>query len=129
MYICGSPQRRITLGILYGYKMLPQIMALIFALSIRKIKIKGLDDAKYMAFAVYITSIVTAVVIVITYTLHIFINVFAVIFSLGFFIGTTSILFLVLMPPVSCLPRQYDIRVVEGEVDRYIYQDLIIKFA
>ena len=82
--------------------MLPQIIVLIFAFTIRKIKIKGLDDAKYIAFAVYITSLVTAIVIVITYTLDMYHDLFASIFSTGFFIGTTSILFLVLMPPVSC---------------------------
>lgn len=99
--MCEGQGRSITIGVLYGYKMLPQIVALIFAFSIRKIKIKGLDDAKYIAFAVYITSLVTAIVIVISYTLDTYINLFAGIFSAGFFIGTTSILLLVLLPPVS----------------------------
>lgn len=83
--------------------MLPQIIALIFAFSIRKIKIKGLDDAKYIAFAVYVTSLVTAIVIVITYTLDTYVNLFAGVFCAGFFIGTTTILFLVFLPPVSWL--------------------------
>lgn len=101
MYVCHSRSRYITLGILYGYKMLPQIVALIFAFSIRKIKIKGLDDAKYIAFSIYITSMVTAIVIVIEYTTDLYIDVFAAIFSTGFFIGTTTILGLVMLPPVS----------------------------
>ena len=101
VYICKSQARSIGLSILYGYKMLPQVVALIFAFSIRKIKIKGLDDAKYIAFAVYITSLVTAIVVVITHTLYNYINAFAAVFCTGFLIGTTTILFLVLLPPVS----------------------------
>ncbi len=101
VYVCQSQSRSITLGILYGYKMIPQVIALVCAFSIRKIKIKGLDDAKYIAFSVYITSLVTAIVIVITYTLNDYINYFASIFCAGFFIGTTVILGLVMVPPVS----------------------------
>jgi gamma-aminobutyric acid type B receptor len=102
-YICGSEDRSITLGVLYGYKILPQMVALIFAFTIRKIQIKGLNDAKYIAFAVYISSLVTTIVIVINFTLKDFINAFATIFSTGFFIGNTAIILLILMPPVSCL--------------------------
>ena len=102
VYVCRSQSRFITLGVLYGYKMVPQVVALICAFSIRKIKIKGLDDAKYIAFSVYITSLVTAIVIVITYTLDDYINFYASIFCAGFFIGTTLILGLVMVPPVSC---------------------------
>ena len=101
IHVCHSRSRSITLGLLYGYKMLLQIIALIFAFSIRKVKIKGLNDTKFIIAAVYITSIVTAIVIVITYTLNQYINIFAGLFSLGFFIGTTAILGLVLVPPVS----------------------------
>lgn len=100
VYVCHNRSRSITIGVLYGYKMLLQIIALIFAFSIRKVKIKGLNDAKYIAVAVYITSIVTAIVIVITYTLNMRINIFAGIFCAGFFIGTTAILGLVMIPPV-----------------------------
>ena len=84
VYVCRSESRSITLGILYGYKMIPQVIALICAFSIRKIKIKGLDDAKYIAFSIYITSLVTAIIIVITYTLDDYINVYAAIFLCWF---------------------------------------------
>lgn len=101
MYVCHSKERSITLAILYGYKMLLQIIALIFAFSIRKVKVKGLNDAKYIGLAVYVTSIVTAIIIVITYTLDRYINIFASVFCTGFFIGATTILGLVMLPPVS----------------------------
>ena len=103
VYVCDSRSRSITLGILYGYKMLLQVIALISAFSIRKVKIKGLNDAKFIAVAIYITSLVTAIVLVIEYTLNQHVNIFAGIFCMGFFIGTTTILGLVFVPPVSLL--------------------------
>lgn len=102
-YVCISRERYITLGILYGYKALLQIMALIFAVSIRKVHIKGLNNAVYVIAAIYVSSIVTAVIVVSTYTLTDFINVYATVFCLCFFIGTTVILGLVFIPPVSTL--------------------------
>lgn len=101
VFFCHNTSRSITLGVLYGYKMLLQVIALIFAFSIRKVKIRGMNDAKYVGAAVYVTSIVTAVVIVFSYTLDQYINVFAGVFCTGFFIGTTAILGLVMIPPVN----------------------------
>lgn len=81
--------------------MVLQIIALVLAFSIRKVKVKGLDDAKYIGAAIYVTSIVLAVIIVATYTLTTYINAFAALFSLGFVFGTTVILFLVFVPLVN----------------------------
>ncbi len=77
-----------------------QIIALLLAFSIRKVKVKGLDDAKYIGAAIYVTSIVLAVIIVATYTLKDVINGFAALFCTGFFVGTSIILTLVFVPLV-----------------------------
>ena len=100
-YICDSKSRDIFLGFLYGYKMILQILALIFAFSIRKVKVKGLNDAKSIAASIYVTSIVLVVIIVSTYTLKGYINLFVSLFCIGFFVGTTVILMLVFVPLVS----------------------------
>ena len=100
-YICSSEPRDIFLGILYGYKMLLQVIALILAFSTCKVKVKGLDDSKSIAAAIYITSIMFAVIMVATYTLKDFVNGFAALFCTGFFIGTTVILGLVFVPKVG----------------------------
>ena len=71
------------------------------AISIRKVQIKGLNDAKYIIVAIYATSIVTTVIIVSTYTLVELVNIYAVVFCLCLFIGTTVVLMLVFIPPVS----------------------------
>ena len=100
-YICSSTGRDIFLGVLYGYKMVLQIIALVLAFTIRKVKVKGLNDAKYIAAAIYVTSIVLTVIIVSTYSLKEFINGFAALFCTGFFIGTTFILGIIFVPKVG----------------------------
>ena len=102
-YVCSSKARNIFLGILYGYKMILQIIALLLAFSTRKVKVKGLDDSKYIAAAIYVTSIVLAVIIVATYSLNEFVNAFPALFCTGFLIGTTVILGLVFIPKVRGL--------------------------
>ena len=72
-------------------------------------RVKGLNDAKYIAAAVYVTSIVTAVIIVSLYSLKTFLNLYAALFGLGFFIGTTVILLLVFVPKVTLQQLVYSI--------------------
>lgn len=99
-YICDSLSRDIFLGILYGYKAILQVLAMVFAFSIRKVKVKGLNDTKFIIAIVYVTSLATAVLIVAVYTLKTRINSFAVLFSTAFLIGTTTTLGLVFVPKV-----------------------------
>ena len=74
VFVCDSRSRDIFLGILYGYKALLQIIAMVFAFSIRKVKVKGLNDTKFIVAIVYVTSISTAAIIVAAYTLNTKIN-------------------------------------------------------
>lgn len=80
--------------------MVMEVIALVLAFSIRKVKVRGLDDSKYIGAAIYVTSIVLAVVIMATYLLKDFINVFAALFCTGFLVGTTVIIALVFIPLV-----------------------------
>ena len=80
--------------------MLLQIIAILLAFSIRKVKVKGLDDAKYIGAIIYVTSIMLAIIIVATYSLKDVINGFAALFCTGFLVGTTVILVLVFLPLV-----------------------------
>ena len=83
--------------------MVLQVIALVFAFATRKVKVKGLDDSKYIAAATYVTSLVLAVIIVATYSLKEFVNVFPILFCTGFLIGNTVILGLVFVPKVGNL--------------------------
>ena len=80
MYVCSSKTRDIFLGILYGYKMILQVIAF----STRKVKVKGINDAKYITTATYVTSIVLAVIIVAIYSMKDFVNAFPALFCTGF---------------------------------------------
>ena len=100
IYVCDSKARDYALGILYGYKALLQVVALLFAFSTHKVKIKGLDDSVYIAAAIYVTSIVTAIIIFTNYYLKEDVNRYAAVTSSGLLIGTTFILILVFVPVV-----------------------------
>ena len=104
-YICSSTARDIFLGVLYGYKMVLQVIALVFAITTHNVKVKGLNDSKYIIAATYVTSFVIAVTIVATYSLKDFVNTYPALFCTGFLIGTTVILGLVFVPKVGTLGR------------------------
>ena len=98
---CQTKGQAILFGVLYGYKALVQVTALVLAFRTRKVKVKGLDDSKYIAAAIYVTSIVLAVVIISTYTLRDYVNTFPALVGMGLLVGTTMILALVFIPRVS----------------------------
>ena len=75
-------------------------MTLIFAFSIRKVKVKGLDDSKYVGASVYIISIVLAVTVVTSYTLPKYVNEYEAVFGIGLLIGATIVLILAFVPKV-----------------------------
>ena len=99
-YTCDSLNRDITLGILLGYKTILQIIAFVLTFSVQKVKLKGLNDAKYITVAVYITNSVTAIAFVTFYSLKKFQNLHAALFSLSTLCGTTAILALIFIPKV-----------------------------
>ena len=98
--LCRSRRRYIFLGVLYGYKALLQVIALILAFTTRKVKVKGLNDAIYIAGAIYVTSLLWAVFIVATYSLTEYLNVYTTVFCLSLFLGTSVIVALVFVPKV-----------------------------
>ena len=101
IHTCMRPERQITLGIIYGYKALLQLLAVVLALKTRKVKVKGLDDSKYIIAATYISSLVLLTVIIMTYTAQEYIHTYAVVTSVSFLLGSTIIVGLVFIPKVS----------------------------
>ena len=83
-------------------------MAVIFAFSIRKVRVKGLNDTKFIVTIIYASSIAMAAIIVAAYTLKTRINGYAALFSTAVVIGTTTTLGLVFVPKVNHHPcRDY----------------------
>ena len=80
--------------------MVLQFVSLILAFSIRKVKVRGLDDAKYVVVATYVISILLVVVVLTYFFLANYNNIFTVIFCTGLFVGTTAVLALVFGPLV-----------------------------
>lgn len=99
-YVCNSTARDSFLGILYGYKMVLQIIALVLALSTHRVKVKGFNDAKYIAAVIYVTSIEVAVILICMYTLSGFVNGFVAAIGTVDLLGTTFTLGLVFVPKV-----------------------------
>lgn len=100
MYICTSNTVLIWHGIVFGYKALLQIIAIFLAFGTRKVMIEGLNDAKYIAGIIYVTSIVLAVLIVSFVTLEIYLNALAAVYSTGFTILATLIIGFIFIPKV-----------------------------
>ena len=93
----------ILYAVLFGYKGVLQVLALLLAFRTRNVKVKGLDDSVYIATSVYVTSIVLTVIIVSTYTLRDYVNAYPAVVGMGLFLGTTTILGLVFVPRVRIL--------------------------
>ena len=90
----------ILYAVLFGYKGVLQVLALLLAFRTHNVKVKGLDDSVYIAASVYVTSIVLTVIIVSTYTLRDYVNAYPAVVGMGLFLGTTMILGLVFIPRV-----------------------------
>jgi gamma-aminobutyric acid type B receptor len=98
LYICESKGQVYLYAILFGYKGILQVLALLLAFRTRNVKVKGLDDSVYIAASVYVTSIVLTVIIVSTYTLRDYVNAYPAVVGMGLLLGTTMILGLVFIP-------------------------------
>ena len=77
-----------------------QICGLFLAFATRKVKVKGLDDAKWIAATIYITSIVLTITILSLYTLNDRITLHGAVFTTGLLIGTTFIMAFVFVSKV-----------------------------
>ena len=86
--------------LLLSYKGLMQISAIFLAFGTRKVKVKGLNDSKYIAAIIYATSLSLVIAIIAFAVLQEWTNVLAGIFSMGFWLMATMIVTLVFFPKV-----------------------------
>ena len=71
------------------------------AFSIRKVKIKGLNDSREISAIIYITSIILVLVITITMAFGEYVNVNGGVFALGVSTASTVVLGFLFIPKVS----------------------------
>ena len=92
----------VWLTLIFAYLVVLQIIGILLAFQTRKVKIKILNDSKYVAALVYISSIVLVILALVTFTLPSYPNVLELLFSGGILVATTMFLILIFIPKVEC---------------------------
>ena len=100
IFICDSTAESVTVAVLSVYKGLLQILAFFLAICIPRIKVKGLNDAKYIVAAVYISSLGLLLSTLTHFTLTNYINVHTALFAIALLFSGTAILGLLFIPKV-----------------------------
>ena len=78
-----------------------QLCTLYLAFQTRKVKVKGLNDAMYIAVVVCIITIVMLATIILTFTLlSTKITTYTAVYCIGIWISTTTILVIMFVPKV-----------------------------
>ena len=107
--ICQSTAERVAVGILSIYKGLLQILAFFLAICIPRVKVKGLNDAKYIVAAVYVSSLGLLLSTLTHFTLTDYINIHTALFAIALLFSGTAILGLLFIPKVHiCWHACYD---------------------
>ena len=89
--------------VIFVYLGLLQLIGIILAIQTRKVKVKVLNDSKYIAALIYISSIVIIIIAIIRFTLTGYINVAEVFYSGGLLLATTAFLCLTFIPKMVSL--------------------------
>ncbi len=91
----------IYLVVTLAYLAILQIIGIVLAIQTRKIKIKLLNDSKYIAAVIYISSIALVLIAIVTLVPGIYINIIEAIFSGSLLMATTFFLGLIFIPKVN----------------------------
>ena len=98
---CFSETEATWVTIVVGYKLLLQAIGAFLAFNIRKIKIKGLNDAREISAILYITTILILIVVVSNFVFGEYINVDGTVYSLCVSTSATCVLGFIFIPKVS----------------------------
>ena len=86
---------------IFTYLAILQIVGMLLAFQTRKVKIKGLNDSKFVATIIYISSIVLVALALVTFALRVYINIGTGVFVAGILTLTTIFLALSFIPKVG----------------------------
>ena len=103
--VCEGKKSIVWIAVVIVYALAMQIVAVYLAFRTRKVKIKALNDAKYLAFIIYSSTVILTGMIIGTVSLRDFLNIDAVVFCTGLLFFTTSILGLLFVPKVLMAPQ------------------------
>lgn len=90
----------IVVAIIFFYLVFLQVASIVLAIQTRRVKIKVLNDSKYIIALIYISSITVLVIAVVQFALGSIININELLVSGVFLIATTSFLSLTFIPKV-----------------------------
>ncbi|XP_064390840.1 gamma-aminobutyric acid type B receptor subunit 2-like [Halichondria panicea] len=106
VYYCISDTiQTIYVAVTLVYLAILQIIGIILAIQTRKVKIKLLNDSKYIAAVIYISSISLVLIAIVTIVPGIYINLIEAIFSGSLLVATTFSLGLIFIPKMVSLYR------------------------
>ncbi len=91
----------IFLIVVFAFMTILQIIGIVLAIQTRKIKIKLLNDSKYIAAVIYICSVSLAFIAVVTLVPGIYINIIEGVFSGSVVTANTFFLALIFIPKVQ----------------------------
>ena len=89
-----------VIAAVFFYLILLQVASIVLAIQTRRVKIKVLNDSKYIVALIYISSITVLVIAVVQFALGALININELLVSGVFLIATTSFLSLTFIPKV-----------------------------
>ena len=101
IYVCQSTPEKIAVGILSVYKGVLQLVAFFLAICIPRVKVKGLNDAKYIIAAVYVSSLALILATLTHFTITEYVNTHTALFSVATCLSGTAILGLLFIPKVG----------------------------
>ena len=99
--VCEGKKSIIWIGVMFFYIIATQLVAVYLAFRTRKVKIKALNDAKYLAFIIYSSTVTITVMIIGAISLRDFLHADAAVFSTGVLLFTSLILGLLFVPKVN----------------------------
>ena len=97
---CHSSTEYYWISVLFAYKFVLQAIGVFLAFSIRKVKVKGLNDSREVSAILYITTVITVTVFLVTFVFGDYINIDGGAYGLGICTATTFVLVLIFIPKV-----------------------------
>lgn len=93
------------ISINFIYIIFAQLFSVFLAFQTRKVVIKALNDSKYVAIIIYLSTVIVTMMIIFTVTLDEFLNADGAVFGGLIYIFTTIILTILFIPKVSSFTK------------------------
>ena len=101
--ICEGPRDLYWISINFAYIILTQFFSIFLAFQTRKVVIKALNDAKYVAVIIYLSSVIITMMIIFAVTLNQYLNADGAVFGCLIYIFATTILTILFIPKVGLI--------------------------